>query len=134
MSEVALVRFAQQMLGEPFVWGQTDCAMLALRCLEAAHGFATVEQYWGLWTDEASALAHFQRELPSEVLAGIGLREVPAAQASTGDIILAPKAPFPECAHVCLGQFSLTASPVAGVHRVPTLELVDVATSAWRAG
>ena len=132
MNEIALVKWAGEMVGKPFIWGETDCAMLALRSLNTSLGIDVSGAFAGVWRDEASALAHFQIELPSQVLSMLGLSQMDQVYFATGDIILAPKEPFPETAHICLGMRSLSADPEHGVVYVRTLDLLKHAVSLWR--
>lgn len=132
--EIAVLRFATARLGRPFAWGVTDCALLALEAVDAQAGTELAARYRGQWTSEAEALAWYQQELPSEVLAAAGLAEVPPRTAVIGDVILNAGDRFPQCMAVCLGKRALTAEPERGVGQVPTRLLVHElrAPSVWR--
>ena len=132
MKELALIAFAEQVVGQPFVWGETDCGMLALRALDVILIQDVSGPYRGMWSDEATALAHFQTELPSEVLARLGMQRMEPGLYAIGDILLAPKDPWPECAAVCLGGRCLMSHTEHGVAYVRTGDFVKAATSLWR--
>lgn len=118
--EQSVIGWARNILGRPFAWGETDCALIALQAIECFTGRDCVADYRGRWTSEAEALAHFRTELPSQVLASMGAVEVRPSQAVIGDVITVPVGDWPEQLHVILGRFSLCASPDRGVHLLPT--------------
>jgi len=107
--------WASRMRGAPFAWGHTDCATLAIRGLELLTGRPFPEYRW---SSEAQALAVAGRERPSQVLQEYGLQPVLPGFERAGDVILAPREPWPECCHLCLGRYSLSAEPG---HRVGML-------------
>lgn len=134
MNERALIEFARASFGKPFTWGETDCAMLALRAIDAFRGTFDAGRFAGLWHDEASALAHFQIELPSMVLEAIGCQSIDPHLSAIGDVLLIPGPVFPECAHVVLGRLMLSSSPEEGVHYGSAQAGADRATYCFRPG
>lgn len=118
-AEQNLLAWAREVVNLPFKWGETDCALLTLQALEELTGRDLAWMYRRSWATEREALAHFEQERPSEVLAGLGLVEIPAITAAIGDILTVPAAPWPEQLHVVLGRFCVCTSPERGVHLLP---------------
>ena len=116
-SEPHLADEAQALLGQPFVWGQTDCTLVCLRLLDAMVFTTYSEEYAGLWTDEESArhwmTAHHTLAFG---LAEVGAEEVPPAFVQPGDILIADD----WYAYACLGARCMTSNPERGVFLMPT--------------
>jgi hypothetical protein len=121
-TSVALMEWAERQLGQPFAWGLTDCATLAIRGVELQTGRALGDGY--VWASEAEARRVAEAELPSSVLAAHGMVEVDPGFQRCGDVILIPHADWPECCHLCLGRYSLTSTLDHGVIIVRTSALV----------
>jgi hypothetical protein len=131
--EQNVIIWARGMLGEEFVWGVTDCAMLALKGLDVLTGESYAARYLGKWTGEDEALAHFKTELPSQVLAGFGGIRVLNTFAVLGDVIAVPAGIWPEQMHFVLGAKSLSSDPAKGVHLLPTRLLTELPdATVWR--
>ena len=132
--EQNFIIWARGMLAREFVWGETDCASLTLAGLDVFRGTDHAFKYRGLWTDEATALAHFQAELPSQVLQAIGCQEAALSLAVLGDVVTMPFGQWPECVHLVLGSRSLSADPEHGVILLPTRSLTSSPEARlWRA-
>lgn len=116
-SEPRLAAEAQALLGQPFVWGHTDCTLVCLRLLDAMLSTAWAEDYAGLWSDEASArdwmVAHHTLGVG---LAAAGAVEVPPAFVQPGDILTAED----WYAYACLGARCMTSTPERGVFVMST--------------
>lgn len=131
--EQNVIIWARGMLGREFVWGETDCAMVALGGLSVLAGQDYAAPYRGKWSTEDEALAHYATELPSGVLAALGAERVAATFAVLGDVITVPVGKWPEQMHFVLGSKSLSSSPLDGVHLLPTRYLTDQpGADVWR--
>lgn len=110
---ILLAQWAEQRYRQPFAWGRTDCAMLALEAFDLMTGGALVEKHRGRYSTSAQALRYQRREtdLPAELQrAGcFRVRDGEAVVALHGDILIAERDGF-LCGHVCLGKFALSAS------------------------
>jgi len=131
--EQNVIIWARGMLGREFVWGETDCAMIALGGLDCLNGSDYAGVYRGKWTTEAEALAHFQTETPSGVLKSFGGEKFPGTFAVLGDVITVPAGKWPEQMHFVLGSKSLCSDQTLGVHLLPTRTLTDLDEAVvWR--
>ena len=131
--EQSVIRWSRTVKGQPFAWGRTDCAMLTLAALDVLTGTAHAEAYTGLWDSEATALAHFATETPSQVLQGFGAAEVPPAFVVLGDVITVPADPWPEQLHFVLGRYSLCSDVERGVALLRTRSLTaQPGARVWR--
>ena len=131
-SEPRLAAEAQALIGQPFVWGRTDCALVCLRLLDAMLFSGYAEEYAGLWSDEGSARAWL---LANHSFAGglaeAGAESVAPAFAQPGDILTAEN----WYAYACLGARCITAAPERGVFVLPTAAVIahhGDALSCWR--
>lgn len=84
---------AIQKSGEPFQWGQNDCAIFTARCVEAVIGTDYAQEWRGTYSDMAGAgraLAdHGYDDLPALVIGLLGAdSEIHPSQARRGDIAL----------------------------------------------
>lgn len=121
------------MTGKPFVWGETDCGMLTLAALSRLTGRDYTAPYSGAWQDEASALAHYGTERPSDVLRRFGAVEVDRRQAVFGDVLTVPADPWPEQLHFVLGRFCLASDLTLGVQLLPVRVFSRLpGTRVWR--
>ena len=131
--EQNVIIWARARLGREFVWGDTDCAMIALEGLDCLNGSDYAGVYRGKWTTEDEALAHFKIETPSQVLASFGGEKVLPTFTVLGDVITVPAGQWPEQMHFVLGSKSLCSDPTKGVHLLPTRVLTDLpAADVWR--
>lgn len=131
--EQNVIVWARGLLGQPFVWGKTDCAMLALQGLDRFTGGDYASRYAGLWGSKTEALRHYRVELPSEVLQGFGAERVVPTFAVLGDVITVPAGEWPEQMHFVLGSIALCSDPSRGVHYLKTRWLADQDGAAvWR--
>lgn len=131
--EQLVIGWSRTVVGQPFEWGRTDCAMLTLVALDLLTGRDYASAYRGLWGSQAEALAHFALETPSAVLQGFGAEEVPAAYAVLGDVLTVPADPWPETLHFVLGRHCLSSSQNRGVGLAPTRAVAGLAGArVWR--
>lgn len=113
--EQNVVLWGRSVLGSAFVWGETDCALIALAGIDVFTGSAHADRYRGRWTTADEALAHFAIETPSQVLKSIGAVEIAENYAVLGDVVTVPAPPWPEQLHFILGRFCLCSDELAGV-------------------
>lgn len=125
-----LCAWANSVRGTAFVWGETDCVMLAASALDVILGRDVSGRWRGQWDSEESAMAY--DDMPSVALAALGLVAVTPAESGNGDILIAPHGRFPETCHVVFGRYALTSDPVHGVGYVRTADLRRIATAALR--
>ena len=123
--DTALIAWAEGAVGAPFVWGETDCAMLCFCAYDILTGAALAAQYEGMWSSEATAkrfiLAH-KLDLQG-ALERAGCRPVQRNFQQRGDLILVRGAGWMS-GHVCLGENSLSSRTESGVGWVRTAELL----------
>lgn len=132
MRAIALCRFADSMRGSAFVWGESDCFLLAARCIDAMTDTDAHRQWWQSWRTETEALAAESERLPSQRLRDMGCHDVDVRYVTDGDVLIAPHATFRESCHVVIGRHCLTSTPTHGVGYVRTADVQDVAVLALR--
>jgi hypothetical protein len=118
--DVRLAEWATSRLGLPFVWGTTDCALLALEAWDiltgADEGARLADQYRGRWTNEFGAIkqvADAGESIASGLLERGAQRVLPGFQ-QRGDVICVTGERHVS-AHVCYGELALSAAPETGV-------------------
>ena len=132
-AERKLIEWARGAVGTPFVWGETDCALTALRAVDQMIGTSHADRYRGAWTNQDEAISHFQHEIPSQVLTGLGAVEVSVAHATVGDVLTVPADIWPEQMAVVLGSRSLCADINRGVCLLPSRSFTQApGARAWR--
>jgi len=129
-TEKRLFIWADSMKGRPFVWGETDCIMLAAQAADIIGGSDLASQFAGRYTDETTARALLADAVPSHLLAAADWENRTGSIPCRGDILLSQTDEWPECAHVVLGRYALSSSPGHGVGfcRISQLPI----TSLWR--
>lgn len=122
--ERRLIAFAESLIGQPYRWGETDCASLALRSIETmAKRPGVVADRLGVewYGSQVSALRVFSALGGIRAaLAALGMTEHPVRYAQQGDIIVLPGTeghPVESCAVVVSGRF-LTSIEARGVYWV----------------
>lgn len=88
--DVALVRMATALVGQPFAWGQTDCASLFRRTSAAMYG-VEVFPWLGQWKTERGAWRKLvEWGSMAKALTHAGAALVALSEAQSGDILLSP--------------------------------------------
>lgn len=115
-SEIRLAAEAQALIGQPFLWGETDCTLVCLRLLDAMLGTDHAEKHRGLWSDTLSARRWIEKHYSFGLgLANQGARPVPPAFAQPGDMLTAED----WNAYCVLGAKVITSAPNVGVVLLP---------------
>jgi hypothetical protein len=102
-----------------------DCAILAFEAIDAMAGVEELApSFRGRWSNERDALRFQVREATdtAKVLASAGCEPVPPGFQQRGDILLVPSDGF-QCAHVCMGRYSLTVRPATAARWVLTQDV-----------
>lgn len=110
-----LVEFADSVVGQPFVWGDTDCIAMGCGAVAAMTGDISVFQYCG-WEDKAEALAASQQMSVADVLTDMGFRRIDIRHAGACDIVTGwlESNMMPYC-YVGVGSLLLSSTPADGV-------------------
>lgn len=114
--DVKLLEWAAGLEGKPFVWGETDCALLALEAHDLVTGSALAEAYRGRWDSEFAArrfIVEHSTDIERRLLAA-GCDVVAPGYLQRGDFILVAESGW-ICAHVCMGAWTLSSRPDVGV-------------------
>jgi len=98
--DLRLVEYASDMIGKPFVWGQTDCTTIVFKGLEVMYDYDfTKGLKWHTTLRTAVNLykktGGIEKVLLKKGACGIGL-----GFATTGDVLISPKKPL-EVANSC---------------------------------
>ena len=105
--------------GEPFVWGERDCALWAAAAVEAQTGQDFAAPFRGRYRTGAGASRALRLygagDLPATMTAALG-EPVHPSMAGRGDIVMLDGA-----AGVCVGAHSLFLVEGEGMTRIPTL-------------
>jgi len=110
----------------PFVWGETDCAILCFEAVEIQGVSGLAAQHRGRYRSMFDAMRY---QIAADIdlaraLERAGLTQVEAFSARYGDILIGANGPF-ECGHVCFGDISLSADPDEGVLWQPTRKILQ---------
>lgn len=138
--DVAVALMARNLVGRPFVWGETDCGTLCRLTLDALYGPGTAEGWLGQAWKSARGAARAWRRLggPEDVLERLGAAEVHPDYASTGDIVVLPGQDpeglpslavivGPKCVRANR-ELGVVAEPAGVLRRAPTTRGIQV----WR--
>lgn len=117
--DVRLVEFAREVRGQPYVWGETDCATLVRRALTVMHGEDPLPDDVGAWTTRIGALRVAGRTDVEDALYRAGGWEVRPPYATAGDVALAQPHgqgdPLPTLSVLLPRGKVLTSTPQLGV-------------------
>ena len=84
-----LNEYAQSVLGQPFVWGETDCAYLVVGAVRAMYGADVLKL--GTWTTRTGALRALRRGgSPRDAFERAGAVEVSYPFRQRGDLVQLP--------------------------------------------
>ncbi|MDZ4254710.1 MAG: hypothetical protein U1A72_19235 [Sulfuritalea sp.] len=127
--DVRLARWVDSRRGAVFVWGETDCALLAFEALDAMAGNleTLAGRFRGQWQDRLGALRyqHHHATDARQELEKAGCVPIAPGFQQRGDVLVAPRDGF-ACAHVCTGRMSLAAWPDLGVHWCDTAAVLAI--------
>ena len=114
---VALMNRAQELLGTPFAYGQTDCPMVCLMMHDAITGKREADIHRGRWSDRKTGLAYVTETGNSleAVLRRLGGQDVQPGFQQPGDFILTITADGWVRGHVCLGLRTISSDRDNGV-------------------
>lgn len=113
--EARLTAWVAARAGAPFVWGQTDCALIAMEAFDALTGRALAAAYRGLWPSLRAARAYAPGFDLVQTLVRQGCATLsPSAGLRIGDFLMVKRRAW-WCAHVCCGALTLSAWPRLGV-------------------
>jgi hypothetical protein len=115
--QTALHARAQQLLGVPFEYGQTDCPMVCLMMADAMSGRHEAELHRGKWSDRKTGLIYVKKTGNSleAVLRRLGGQDVEKGFQQAGDFILTITADGWVRGHVCLGMTCISADRDNGI-------------------
>lgn len=124
---VRLFGWSESVVGEPFIWGETDCGSLVKGAVESMYGETPKPWREHTYTSEKEALrVQVQVRGVSGALRSLGAEDVTLAYAQSGDVVVRPprqgRATFR--AGVVVSGTLVVASIEEGVCRVP-LDAVD---------
>ena len=118
--DVKLLAWADARVAEAFVWGQTDCVILALEAHDLIAGSALADVHRGGWDSEYTAKRYMiNHDIDIERgLVAAGCELVAPGYLQRGDFILVQDEAW-ICAHVCIGHLALSSRPGDGVILLP---------------
>lgn len=119
--------WAAEQVGQPYVWGETDCASLARTACRLAYGaevwpgiaYTTAVQAVRYRQAQGDVAAHLER-------AGAGM--ISPGFAHCGDILVRPDG----ACGVCLREVVLTSHPDTGVRLDPMAAWSELTATCWR--
>lgn len=124
---VHLFRWSKSVVGEPFVWGETDCGSLVRGAVRAMYGETPDAWSKRPYTSERQALrVQVQMKGVSGALRALGATDETVAYAQSGDIVVRPPRQGRETlrAGVVVNGSLVVTSMQRGVCRAP-LRVVD---------
>ncbi len=132
-----LVSLADDVTGEAFAWGRTDCGALLLRALacidEASERHLELLDYTTAW----GALKRLDQSPPVAYLQGLGAELVPLTEITAGDLVVGSTVValeggdlvLPTC-HVGVGSHFLSSSLELGVVLIRRAAMIAAAREA----
>ena len=131
--DVDLEQWAAQLLGEPFAWGVTDCATLAIKSQRILYGVDVFRL--PTWKSKAKALRTLTDVTSIRAVLKAHARRVGRNFLQAGDLVLVGKG----CAEletdglmIVVRDYALATSPASGVTAVPLEAIPTTLTSYWR--
>lgn len=123
-----LVRWAVNMIGKQFAWGEMDCATLTLQGLSIFHGITNTPPGWVAlpkWSSIKEAMrVQKQYGNTSEFLTMHGWAEIPKNYARTGDVAVIETSPM-QTAAIIVNRSVLLIDPENGVQLQPLTTLTS---------
>jgi hypothetical protein len=134
MNERAVIEYLAGVVGAGFLWGETDCATLALRALDRWTGLDCSSRFAGAWGTQAEALAMYaEGYLPSDYLRQLGGYRITPAMATLGDVVTLQSEAWPEQVHFLTGSHATVADIEAGVRLVKSALILSIpGAEVWR--
>ena len=113
--EQALRAWADELLGAPFRWGESDCAIMCAKAFDAMTGSEFAEPLRGSYSSFRSAVRYQRQHDLWHGLLKAGCRALPSPLLmSTGDFVISFKRGL-FCGSVCFGEVSLSSTESSGV-------------------
>jgi len=88
---VKLGELANEVVGQPFEWGKTDCVTIARRALEAQFGEDPIKETANYTTRGGATRAFNRLGSLGDLAIKAGAREIPVRRARDGDFLIFPK-------------------------------------------
>jgi len=132
---IRLTEWARQRQGKPFVWGQTDCAILCFEAADIVNGTRLADRHRDRYHSAKRAWRYMRRNdvSLSKELARAGLGQPGGNVLVPGDILIHPRPDHFEGGYVVFGKLCLSSEPGLGVIAVNTgFVLQQRACKAWR--
>ena len=106
--------FVDRIVGTPFVWGRSDCAMVVLQYLDYVNDWLLFEKYSEQYTSLTGAIRFSKQMSVDKLLVELNFIEVQKNFEMVGDILLVQDAEL-TLSHINLGRFVLSSQPDIGV-------------------
>ncbi len=133
-AEIALMRFIEENIHQPFIWGRRDCNTFVLEALDACAGTSHLaSKIIGKYSTALGAMRYRLRSPWGNLynlLQDAGCIEIQEGFQQIGDIMVVPDHRW-EQAHICLGITVASVDFVLGVHIYPIAQLRRPC-SVWR--
>ena len=122
---VEIADWAQTQIGQPFVWGKTDCGTLVREGLELVFGQPVLEGVPSYSSETEAALAMQELGSAGSYFESLGLELVNAPRGRISDVVVRPGRDdnIPRLGLFVSPTAVLTSDPVHGPHAVAHLEL-----------
>jgi len=112
-----LVAWAKEMVGRPFVWGETDCITLAIEAIEIIHP-GQIKFDLPFWDSKKTAIVAIKKingfSAYMEKHGAVKIESELLARA--GDLLVAPSVDSIEGCQVVIGGKIISSRPDEGVH------------------
>ena len=130
--DVALAQWARSVVGQPFVWGETDCVWLVRAALRTIYG-RDVLPATPSWSTLRGAKRAAAVTTIGAALEGVGAVVVPFVSAQAGDVLMLGRETSGfDGVGVVLDEQVLLANPDRGVYAVRRTEWHDLELQAMR--
>ncbi len=118
--------FFNSLAGQPFVWGETDCAMVLLRYLDYMYDFSLYDEFKGTYSTELEAHNFSMHELNMKALiVSIGFTPRAKNFAQIGDVLLSSIHDDVYFSYIDAGTKAFSSHPKHGVRLFDKTMMTD---------
>ena len=130
--ERELIEWATRIVGTESVWGESDCIMLGIQARDIVLGLSDYDNWFEMWTSEATAREYAKLNPVATWLAANGATRIDFNFAMIGDVLITSDDDYPARCHVCLGEPMLSGTPGQTITLLNRWVLKDLNPVVWR--
>lgn len=120
-----LIRFIDYWTGKPFIWGQTDCTMITLKCLDYINDWELAPQFEAIYNTEVEATDFSINTMSMrQLLCDVGFTDVVRGFENDGDVVLSERSHGVYNSHINLGDKLFSSHPDYGIRLFPKRAMI----------